>query len=88
MSRIRWPDVGGDAEIWFGSTRRVGRRGGIVMAEDGVRTSEAPPLILEVQNLRKYFPIEKGLLRRVRGHVRAVDGVTLSLHEGRTLGLV
>ncbi len=44
--------------------------------------------LLEVHNLKKYFPIEKGLLRRVVGHVRAVDDVSLSIPAGKTLGLV
>ncbi len=44
--------------------------------------------LLEVRGLKKYFPIEEGLLRRVVGHVRAVDQVSLSIGKGRTLGLV
>ena len=44
--------------------------------------------LLEVRGLTKFFPIEKGLLRRVVGHVRAVDHVSLSIGKGRTLGLV
>jgi peptide/nickel transport system ATP-binding protein len=45
-------------------------------------------ILLEVRNLKKYFPIQKGLLRRVVGHVRAVDGVDFFIREGETLGLV
>lgn len=44
--------------------------------------------ILEVKNLKKHFPIHKGILRRVVGHVRAVDGVDLTVLQGETLGLV
>ncbi len=44
--------------------------------------------ILEVKGLKKYFPIEKGFLKRVSGHVRAVDDVNLYINEGETLGLV
>lgn len=44
--------------------------------------------LLEIRRLQKYFPIEKGLMRHVVGHVRAVDDVTLSVRKGRTLGLV
>ncbi len=46
------------------------------------------PLLLEVKNLKMYFPIQKGFFRRVVGHVRAVDGVSFSIREGETLGLV
>src|SRR5712691_11036643 len=44
--------------------------------------------ILEVHNLKTYYPITSGLLRRVTGHVKAVDDVTFSIPEGKTLGLV
>ena len=44
--------------------------------------------LLEVADLKVHFPIRGGLLQRVSGHVNAVDGVTLNLAEGRTLGLV
>jgi peptide/nickel transport system ATP-binding protein len=44
--------------------------------------------LLEVEDLRVWFPIRRGLLRRVIGHVRAVDGVSFSLERGRTLALV
>ena len=44
--------------------------------------------LLEVRGLRKYFPLAKGLLRRVTGYVRAVDDVSFTIQEGETLGLV
>ncbi len=44
--------------------------------------------LLDVRGLQKFFPINKGFLQRTVGHVRAVDGVDFTLHEGETLGLV
>jgi oligopeptide/dipeptide ABC transporter ATP-binding protein len=43
---------------------------------------------LEVKDLKKHFPIRKGVLRRTVGHVYAVDGVSFSINQGETLGLV
>lgn len=45
-------------------------------------------LLLEVSNLQKYFPITKGILSRTIGHVKAVDGVSLTINKGEVLGLV
>lgn len=44
--------------------------------------------LLEVKGLKKYFPIQKGLLRRTVGNVKAVDDVNFFVREGETLGLV
>ena len=44
--------------------------------------------ILKVTNLKKYFPIKKGLFSRTVGHVRAVDDVSFSVNQGEVLGLV
>jgi peptide/nickel transport system ATP-binding protein len=44
--------------------------------------------LLEVHNLKKHFPIQRGLFRRTVGHVRAVDGVDMKVNAGETLGLV
>jgi len=44
--------------------------------------------LLEVEDLKVYFPIKKGFFQRTVGHVKAVDGVTLSIPRGKTLALV
>ena len=49
-------------------------------------TGEKP--LLEVKNLRKYYPVKSGLFGKVKTWIRAVDGVSLNVHRGRTLGLV
>jgi len=46
------------------------------------------PSILEVRDLKVHFPVHKGLFKRVVARVKAVDGVTLDIGAGRTLGLV
>jgi peptide/nickel transport system ATP-binding protein len=45
-------------------------------------------VLLDVKNLRKFFPIRKGFLQKVVGHVRAVDDVSLYINQGETLSLV
>jgi oligopeptide/dipeptide ABC transporter ATP-binding protein len=45
-------------------------------------------ILLEVKNLKKYFPIYKGVFRSMVSHVKAVDVINFSIKEGETLGLV
>ena len=47
-----------------------------------------PQYILMVRDLKKYFPIKGGMMNRVVGNVKAVDGVTFNLKRGTTMGLV
>ncbi|MGI8525790.1 MAG: ABC transporter ATP-binding protein [Pseudolabrys sp.] len=44
--------------------------------------------IVRADNLKVWFPIKRGVLRKVVGHIKAVDGVTVSLRKGETLGVV
>ena len=45
-------------------------------------------LLLEVKNLQVYFPIYGGVIQKKIAEVKAVDGVSFSLHRGETLGIV
>ena len=45
-------------------------------------------ILLDVKGLKKYFPIQKGLMRKVVGYVKAVDDISFYVREGETLGLV
>ncbi|HIA69595.1 TPA: ATP-binding cassette domain-containing protein [Candidatus Poribacteria bacterium] len=44
--------------------------------------------LLQVRNLKKYFPVKQGFFNRVIGQIRAVDGISFDLHHGECLGLV
>ena len=46
------------------------------------------PIIIETKDLRVWFPIKRGILRRTIGHIKAVDGVSIALRKGETLGVV
>ena len=45
-------------------------------------------VLLRVENLRKYFPVMRGIIRRKVGDVKAVDGISFDIYRGETLGLV
>ena len=47
----------------------------------------AEPL-LQIEHLKTYFPVRKGLMNRTVGHVKAVDDISITIHEGETFGLV
>ena len=48
----------------------------------------AAEVLLRVRDLKTHFPVRRGLLARTVGHVRAVDGISFDIRQGRTLGLV
>ena len=51
-------------------------------------STQRPDNVLEVKNLKQYFPIKAGLMQRVVGYVKAVDGISFSIQRGKTMGLV
>ena len=44
--------------------------------------------LMELNNVKVWFPIRRGILRKTVGHIKAVDGISLSIREGETLGIV
>ncbi len=59
------------------------------MAEKPQETSaQMTDTVLEVVDLKQYFPIKSGLMQRVVGHVKAVDGISFKITRGKTMGLV
>ena len=67
-----------------------------VRALDEMKKADAkiPPIVhdednlLEVQNLKQYFPLKAGFFKRTVGYVRAVDGISFNIKRGTTMGLV
>jgi peptide/nickel transport system ATP-binding protein len=51
-------------------------------------TEEMADTVLQVIDLKQYFPIKAGLLQQVVGHVKAVDGISFKINRGKTMGLV
>ena len=61
------------------------------MSDGAIASTAASPAsvpVLDVRDLKKHFPVRKGVLRKTTGHVYAVDGVSFSIARGQTLGLV
>ena len=46
------------------------------------------PVVVETRDLKVWFPIKRGVMRRVVGHIKAVDGVSIAVRQGETLGIV
>ncbi|WP_068084793.1 ABC transporter ATP-binding protein [Polycladidibacter stylochi] len=46
------------------------------------------PVVLQAQDIKVWFPIKTGFMRRVSGHIKAVDGIDLQVRAGQTLGIV
>src|SRR5436305_14993938 len=81
------PNIAGPGVTTPGGTRQmsVPRAAG---TDRAVRRTDEQEILLDVKNVKKYFPIKGGFLRRTIGNVRAVDDVSLQIRRGETLGLV
>ncbi|CAH0215876.1 Glutathione import ATP-binding protein GsiA [Pseudomonas sp. Bi70] len=78
-----------DRETLFNTPQHPYTRELLAAEPDGEPVaSEDADTLLQVEDLRVWFPIKKGLLRRTVDHVKAVDGINFSLQRGQTLGIV
>ena len=59
-----------------------------IVNAQGIPAASGNDNILEVRNLRKWFPIKSSFFKRTIGNVKAVDGVSFSIKRGKTMGLV
>jgi len=55
---------------------------------DPPKSDRSAPVVVEAKDLKVWFPIKRGLLRRTVGHIKAVDGVDVQVRRGQTLGVV
>jgi microcin C transport system ATP-binding protein len=55
---------------------------------DPAPINAAAPVVVETRDLKVWFPIKRGVMRRVAGHIKAVDGVSIAVRQGETLGVV
>ncbi len=66
----------------------VGDRSDAMRKEPRPEKPGGGEVLIDVEDLKTYFPVKKGLLQRIVGHVKAVDGVNISVNRGETLALV
>ena len=64
------------------------RKSSLAIDHDFTPVEYDPQYILQVNHLKKYFPIKGGMVSKTVGYVKAVDGVTFNLRRGTTMGLV
>ena len=72
----------------IGFSRPVANGDSRVSSSPNSSAKGSQEVLLDVKDLRKHFPIKRGLLSKTVGHVKAVDGVSFYIRPGETLGLV
>ncbi|MGG3624256.1 dipeptide ABC transporter ATP-binding protein [Bacillus gobiensis] len=60
----------------------------VSMAEKNIIEKQTDKPLIEIKQLKKYYPIKKGIISRTVGHVKAVDGLNFAIYPGETLALV
>jgi microcin C transport system ATP-binding protein len=89
MSAGEIVEAGATREIFESPTHPYTRR---LLAAEPRRMARAPqadaPVVMEAEDVRVWFPIRRGLLRRTVGHIKAVDGVNIAVRQGQTVGVV
>jgi microcin C transport system ATP-binding protein len=89
MSEGEIVEAGATREIFESPRHAYTRR---LLAAEPRPMARAPradaPVVMEAHDVRVWFPIRRGLLRRTVGHIKAVDGVSLTVREGQTVGVV
>jgi microcin C transport system ATP-binding protein len=89
MTRGEIVEAGPASEIFERPRHEYTRR--LLAAEPAARTNGAGgefPVIMTAEDVRVWFPIRAGVLRRTVDHVKAVDGISLTVREGQTVGVV
>jgi microcin C transport system ATP-binding protein len=89
MQRGRIVEAGPVAEVFVNPQHEYTKM--LLAAEPKGRApafDEGAPAIVEANDVKVWFPIKRGFLRRTVGHVRAVDGVSITVREGQTVGVV
>jgi microcin C transport system ATP-binding protein len=54
----------------------------------GPRETGGKAIVVRTEGLKVHFPVYRGVFRRVKGHIKAVDGISVTIREGKTVGLV
>ena len=85
--RLLHPEVASGRSGDVASSAPAGTHHSPLTTQHSFVPANQPPL-LRVENLKVYYPIKQGLLRRTVGYVKAVDGVSFNVYQGQTLGLV
>jgi microcin C transport system ATP-binding protein len=89
MTRGEIVEAGPASEVFARPRHEYTRR--LLAAEPAPRTNGAgggSPVIMTAEDVKVWFPIKAGVFRRTVGHVKAVDGISLTVREGQTVGVV